>query len=268
MVQQGGIQNILGGTAMDTSMNGAAFVSGGTLELLSGALDAGAVTFAGPPLGAAVNTFKGSGTLRIDGTNMPKSTIYNFFPGDTIDLADIPGGASGYTLLKPNNVLEVVENGHAYDLQIDPSQAFAAGMGGSYSLAADAQGTGTAVTFNVMPTTAYSTAAQALPNSVPFDPYGAIVLVHVQYQFQSGALTNTRTGFIIGPHTILTNAHLLWNSVLGVQAAPTQVSVFPGIGNGVSYGGFSATAVNLKSWIPGPATPSGKSDRDTYPIRE
>jgi autotransporter passenger strand-loop-strand repeat protein len=226
VVQQGGIQDISGGTAIDTSMNGAAFVSGGTLELLSGALDAGDVTFAGPPLGVALNTFKGSGTLRIDGTTMPKSTIYNFFPGDTIDLADIPGGASGYTLLKPNNVLEIVENGQAFDLQLDTARTFA--LDGGFSLSADAQGNGTAVTFVYGAVTKYSPSAPApLANSVPFNPYRSVVFV---------AAGNERgTGFIVGPHTILTAAH--------VVAGAAQITVYPGTEVGTGGEAYQADPV-------------------------
>ena len=81
-------------------MNGAAFISGaGTLEAAQGLTRRRNLHIHG--LG---------GNVRIDGTVMPQGTIYQFGPTNTIDLPDIPGGASGYTVLGPGNLLEIVEN--------------------------------------------------------------------------------------------------------------------------------------------------------------
>jgi autotransporter passenger strand-loop-strand repeat protein len=102
-----------GGTAIDAVMNGAATISGGSLELTSGAFAGGPVTFAGM-----------SGTLRIDGTAMPSDVISGFARGDTIDLAGASFASGGSVQLKSGNVLEVTGNGQTCDLQLDALQKF------------------------------------------------------------------------------------------------------------------------------------------------
>ncbi len=109
VVDSGGKQYVSpGGTAEYT------IISGGTLELGSGALLGGyPVVFAGP-----------GGTLRIDGTAMPSDTISGLVGGDTFDLAGIPYVSSGSVNLLSGNVLQIVESGQTYDLNLDSAQYF------------------------------------------------------------------------------------------------------------------------------------------------
>src|SRR6202043_260874 len=68
------------------------------------------------------------GTLQIDGTVMPTNTVSGFAPGDRFDLSAVNFndfiGAGGGAALKSNNVLEVVDHGATYDLNLDPAQDF------------------------------------------------------------------------------------------------------------------------------------------------
>src|SRR5208283_3787396 len=66
---------------------------------------------------------------------MPSSMIYNFVPGDIIDLKNVTFDINGYTVLEtsnnsvqPNNVLQVTENGIKYELSLDPSSNMSGGI--------------------------------------------------------------------------------------------------------------------------------------------
>jgi autotransporter passenger strand-loop-strand repeat protein len=116
-VNSGGIQTVEAhGYASDIVLNGSATISGGELELLSGAT-----------VGTTPIMFAGSGTLRIDATTsatMPHDVISGFMPGDTIDLAGVSYSSAGNAHLTSGNVLAVTENGITYDLHLNPSQNF------------------------------------------------------------------------------------------------------------------------------------------------
>lgn len=117
------------GTVINTTVSG-----GGTLELGStGATASGPITLAGS-----------SSTLRIDGTTMPANVISGFTVGDTIDLAGVSFGAGGMAGLAVGNLLQVVEGGQTYGLQLDPSANFS---GDSVRLSSDGHG-GTDVSLN------------------------------------------------------------------------------------------------------------------------
>jgi hypothetical protein len=106
-------------------------ISGGTLELNAGAVVSGAITFAGT-----------SGVLQINATTMPGNTISGFAPGETIDLRGVAFQSTGTVTLAADNLLKIVENGHTYDLQLNPSQSF---TGDVFALKNDGQG-GTDIT--------------------------------------------------------------------------------------------------------------------------
>ena len=90
IVSSGGVEIVMaGGTAVAT------VISGGTLEIQSGgSVGAGGVQFGGS-----------GGTLTIDGTTMPTSTISGFVTGDTIDLAGVSFASGGSIQLGAGNLL-------------------------------------------------------------------------------------------------------------------------------------------------------------------
>ncbi|HWB49415.1 MAG TPA: Hint domain-containing protein [Stellaceae bacterium] len=114
-----------------------AVLSGGTLDVQSGATVSGAITFSG-------------GVLEIDGAGLPVdpaeliggAVVSGFVPGDTIDLTGISYDAAGHVDLVAGNELEISENGQTYDLQLAPGQNFA---GDFFHLGPDA-GSGTLIT--------------------------------------------------------------------------------------------------------------------------
>ena len=129
-VSSGGTETVeSGGTASGTTI-----LSGGALEVSSGGTLAGTLLFAGS-----------GGDLRIDGTSLSilgGLAVSGFVAGDTIDLAGVAFDSSGSANLQAGNVLQIIENGATYDLQLDPSQNF---VGRSFHLAKDTSG-GTAIT--------------------------------------------------------------------------------------------------------------------------
>ena len=136
-----------GGTASGTIISGgtqlvdaggsaaATTISGGTFEIASGGSAVGAISFAGT-----------GGSLKIDGT-VPSTVISGFAYGDVIDLAAVTFVSSGKVQLMSGNVLEVVEGGSSYNLQLNPSTSFA---GEIFELSADGAA-GTDVTFGPPP---------------------------------------------------------------------------------------------------------------------
>jgi autotransporter passenger strand-loop-strand repeat protein len=55
---------------------------------------------------------------------MPSATISGFTIGDIIDLASVASGSGGSAVLTSGNVLDVVEGGSTYVLNLNPSQNF------------------------------------------------------------------------------------------------------------------------------------------------
>jgi autotransporter passenger strand-loop-strand repeat protein len=113
-----------GGTASATT------IDGGTLELQVGGVISGAISFTGQ-----------GGTLMVDSSPVPASTISGFAGGDIIDLASIGYDSAGSANLDAaNDQLVVAENGHSYDLQL------AGSFSGEYFHLAAATGGGTLIT--------------------------------------------------------------------------------------------------------------------------
>jgi autotransporter passenger strand-loop-strand repeat protein len=73
---------------------------------------------------------------------MPSATISGFSAGDIIDLASVASASGGIAVLTSSNVLEVVEGGSTYVLNLDPAQNFS---GTQFVLTSDGSG-GTDVT--------------------------------------------------------------------------------------------------------------------------
>jgi hypothetical protein len=113
--------------------------SGGLLDLTDGQPAGGTIAF-GPV------TDDIGGTLEIDDETMPSGTIVGMAPGDTIHLAyQFPYDATGTAVVASGNVLQVMEDGQTFDLQLDPIQDFTPDR---FALADDLNG-GTNVTEHV-----------------------------------------------------------------------------------------------------------------------
>jgi hypothetical protein len=202
-----------GGIASNTTISGGVsgaagtVFSGGTVQLRSGGVVSGAITFApAPTTHAALKTNKDGtvtggytwtgwksgtgGKLIISGTSMPSSlvpgggaVISGFASQDTIDLASIPYVSAGATssgattTVIAGNVLQIVEGGSTYKLQLNPSEnfsnvsfkAFSDGSGGTnISLAAGidvGSYLGSATMQSLMNTTNLAWVANYLPAS-------------------------------------------------------------------------------------------------------
>jgi len=168
-----------GGTAVDTS------IQGGTLDLKAGAMAAGSINFAGA-----------GGGLVIEGTSMPTAVISGFAPTDTIDLSAVKFDPKGSVQLMPGYVLQVVENGATYQLNLDPHQRF---YYTSFQLAADPANGGTVIT---------ATSLAGTGSSAPVDPKaGAVPSIdllaqHMASSFaSSGPIVTEGAGGVAGNHS-------------------------------------------------------------------
>jgi autotransporter-associated beta strand protein/probable HAF family extracellular repeat protein len=143
------------------SYSGGTTISGGALELASGAsAGSGAIAFAGSGV-----------VLKIDGATMPTNMISGFAPGDTLDFAGATFSSNGSVTLKSGNMLQLVEGGVTFNLQLNPSQNFSED---AFALSSDASG-GTDVTVTV-PSGSETTEAPSLnvPSSLSVSPGGSI----------------------------------------------------------------------------------------------
>jgi autotransporter passenger strand-loop-strand repeat protein len=96
-----------GGTVIVNGVASNSIIAGGTLDILSGGTAAGVITFTG------------SGTLIINGTTMPLTTISGFAVSDTIDLAGIAYSDSGTAAFNSStDILTVTEGGSSYQLTL------------------------------------------------------------------------------------------------------------------------------------------------------
>jgi autotransporter passenger strand-loop-strand repeat protein len=164
---------------------------------------------------------------------MPPAIISGFEPGDIIDITSAPYDSSGgATFFESGNLLEVVEGGVAYDLQFDPSQVFS----GGFSLSPDASGSGTDVTLLSSAVTGYSTSAtlpaggsaSGLTVNDP-SPYASVCFITLTLPATAAEGVSRATGFIIGPHTILTAAHVVASVGVSGAGLATNIQVYPGV---------------------------------------
>jgi hypothetical protein len=114
------------------------------------------LAISGPVPAAESITFTGlgaGGVLSLSDTADMAGTIYGFSPPDTIDLADLPiDSINGTASIQSGNVLQILENGVTYNLQLDPAQTFLTDE--NFALTSDA-GTGSEVTVTEDPVTDY-----------------------------------------------------------------------------------------------------------------
>jgi autotransporter passenger strand-loop-strand repeat protein len=146
-----------GGTAISATVG-----SGGFEVVSSGASAVSTLINGGTEIlsaGAIVNSgilFGSGGTLQIGGTAMPTNPISGFAIGDTIDLTGVSFGSGGSVTLLSGNVLQISENGHTYDLKMDPTQNLA----GDYfylTSAGSSPVAGTAIGLAKLPSVIYTT---------------------------------------------------------------------------------------------------------------
>jgi hypothetical protein len=123
-----GFSLVLGASAVE---GGEVTLSGGTVDVQSGAVVDGPIFFSGT-----------GGLLEIDGSRLPAdptkllngAVVSGFGTGDTIDLTGVVLDRAGHVDLTAGNLLKITEGGHVYDLQLDPTQNFA---GDFFHLASD-----------------------------------------------------------------------------------------------------------------------------------
>jgi VCBS repeat-containing protein len=183
---------------VNSDLNGGSAKIGANSTLELNGTDSGTITF--DPLGL-------NETLRIDGTTMPTGVISGFGAGDTIDLKGVAFDAKSATILQTsnnsvvlNNVLHVFANGQDYQLELDPNQAFS----GGFVVSQDGSG-GTKITASLSPVTGNPIVTPSKAYSTAVYPYDAVVSIQAAL---GSANTELATGFVIGPHTILTAAHV------------------------------------------------------------
>jgi len=106
VIDSGGTENVFGGGTISGTT-----ISGGILQLGSGAVVDGGIVFSGS-----------GGTLEIDGTAMPINVISGLAVGDIIDLPNVAFSNGGSATLEAGNILKIVEGGKTYELHLNPSQ--------------------------------------------------------------------------------------------------------------------------------------------------
>ena len=91
-----------------------------------------------------------NGTLEIDDTSELNATIDGFGVGDTINLSSLPYKTAGSAGLEPdsNNVLQIVEDGTSYTLDLDPTEDY---VGHNFLLSPDTVAGGTDITVGRVP---------------------------------------------------------------------------------------------------------------------
>jgi Ca2+-binding RTX toxin-like protein len=183
------------GTSATANLSGSVVIGSGATFEVSNVVGTGNIAF-GPGV---------LGTLKIDGTAMPANVISGFTPGDTIDLAGVPFDPNSWFVLETTNALDIFSGMKKYVLQLDQNQA----ISGSFSIMNDGHGF-TKIVENNAPTKGSSqvglTASYSDAQSSPIglnqnaDPYSKVVYLEID---DSNNTTQKGTGFIIGPHSIL-----------------------------------------------------------------
>ena len=156
----GGGGTLTDGTSLLTPVSAGVYTLTGTAAAITTELEALVFTpTAGAPGTSATTTFTLSdvssvatinGTLEIDDTSELNATIDGFGVGDTINLSSLPYNTAGSAGLEPdsNNVLQIVEDGTSYTLDLDPTQDY---VGHNFLLSPDTVAGGTDITVGRVP---------------------------------------------------------------------------------------------------------------------
>jgi hypothetical protein len=182
----------------------------------SDAAGTGAITFIKEGIAAV---------LKIDGAAMPTNEISGFAPGDTIDLASIAFHSSGSATLLSGNVLQIVEGGNTYDLNLDPSQVF---LNDRFVLSQDASG-GTDITIVDPPPTVSATTVQSatITLNAPVTGTGSVVIDGGAVLDVAGTASPSQITFDNGSGP--TYGKIIFGSQNGLNGLDATVKGFAGI---------------------------------------
>jgi VCBS repeat-containing protein len=185
--------------------------------------------------------------IQIAGKTMPTAVVGSFTSNDTIDLKGVAFDVHSAAVLQTsnngvllNNVLHVFANGDDYRLQLDPNQAIT----GGFIVSDDGSG-GTQIKASTTPVVGNPVITASKAYSTFDYPYKAVVFIKVA----DGTDADIGTGFVIGPHSILTAAHV----VIGADGkALTNLSITAD--NNASIGPVSAANIHydIQNYNPDP----------------
>ncbi len=192
----------------------------------------------------------------IDGPSNSSSVISGFTSGDQIDFEDLNFSAGVATIFDGiDNVLQVIGSGTTYRIQFDPSQNFS----GGFQVASDGAD-GTVVTLVPHVVTGYTTTASG---GTAISPYQGVCYIDDIFPDQPNRTISRATGFIIGPHTILTNAHVI-KDTSGIAGA---IEIVPGSANGRSSPSYIATSVEInQAYSPGQLVPTQSNEQYDFAV--
>jgi len=187
--------------------NGTITASGGILGITGSVSGGGALAFAS------------GGSLQLDSTTLPTTTISGFVPGDTLDLTSIAFDSTGSAPLGPGNVLQIVENGGTHTINLDPSQNFS---GDIFQLSSDAAG-GTVIG----ETTDSALVTQLYQDILGRDPDPGGLASWTTALKNGGSLQDVRDAFANSPEA-QGDLTLIYNAELGRAPDPGGLAAFTG----------------------------------------
>jgi autotransporter passenger strand-loop-strand repeat protein len=214
-----------------TIISSGMIISGGTLELSSGAGGTGPITF------AAAN-----GVLQIDGAAMPANVISGLASGDTIDLAGVNFTGGGSIGLAPGNVLQAEVNGSAYSLLLDPSENFS---GDSFRLSSDGSG-GTAISLvqGMSINVTYDSSVTTAANAAAIEGAVAAAVQFLENTFTNPITLNIDVGF--GE----VNGSPIVSSAVAESESNRISTTYAAITSALSAGAISADQIAAAAGLP------------------
>ena len=269
-IDAGGTISGFGTVLGNVADNGMLEALGGTL-VISGALSGGGSAVVGENgIIEFKSTFTGivafaagiTGTLRLDQPSLTTPpTISGFTVGDTINLSSVTYDPAGSAGLEPgsNNVLQIIENGTPYTLDLDPTLDY---VGHDFLLSPDMAAGGTDITVGQVPLTG--------PGTVPAGETTSDVVVA-----SGGSLTVTAGATATGT-TVETGGELkadagstITDSVIdygGVLDLATGAAASGTIQFGPPQGDPIGGTLEIDDTAPLSATITGFADGDTIDL--